>query len=248
MSDRAPASPGRPGPPPVRWGLGEAALAFVAGVILASLLAGAMQAAVGYQAGRGRPVPLSVTTAGLIGLWLGLGGGAVYCSRRRGTGSLARDFGLRLRWPGDVVVGLVIGAGSQYILVPLLYLPFEQVSHSLRRRLETPAKQDVAGVHGAAAVIAIFLLLAIGAPFVEELFFRGLLLRALERRFGPVPAVVGSAVLFGLAHFELLQLPALILFGVVLGVLAERTGRLGPGIVAHATFNAVTVLSLTLRR
>ena len=47
---------------------------------------------------------------------------------------------------------------------------------------------------------------------------------------------------------ELLQLPALILFGVVLGVLAERTGRLGPGIVAHATFNAVTVISLTVRR
>jgi uncharacterized protein len=59
---------------------------------------------------------------------------------------------------------------------------------------------------------------------------------------------VGSSVVFGLAHFEPLQLPALILFGVVLGVLAQRTGRLGPGIVAHATFNAVTVLSLTLSR
>lgn len=232
----------------MRWGLGEAALTFLAGTVLATLVAGVVQAALGYQAGRGRPVPLAVNAASLIGLWIGLGGGAVYCSRRRGSGSLARDFGLKLQWPVDVVVGLVAGAGSQYILVPLLYLPFEQVSHSLRRRLETPAKQDVAGVHGPLAVTAAFLLLAVGAPLVEELFFRGLLQRALKRRFGTVLAIGGSAVLFGLAHFELLQLPALILFGVVLGVLAERTGRLGPGIVAHATFNAVTVISLTVRR
>ena len=78
------------------------------------------------------------------------------------------------------------------------------------------------------------------------MFFRGLLQRSLARRFGPVVAIAGSAVLFGLAHFELLQLPALILFGVVLAVLAHWTGRLGPGIVAHATFNAVTVLTLTV--
>jgi membrane protease YdiL (CAAX protease family) len=58
-------------------------------------------------------------------------------------------------------------------------------------------------------------------------------------------ATIGSAVAFGLAHFELLQLAALILFGLVLALLAERTGRLGPGIVAHATFNAATVLTLT---
>jgi membrane protease YdiL (CAAX protease family) len=59
---------------------------------------------------------------------------------------------------------------------------------------------------------------------------------------------VGSAILFGLAHFEALQLAALILFGLILGTLAYRTGRLGPTIVAHAAFNAVTVLTLTLNR
>ena len=88
----------------------------------------------------------------------------------------------------------------------------------------------------------------IGAPVIEELFFRGLLFRSLRRRFGPWPAIVGSAVVFGLAHFELLQLPALIAFGLVLGFMAEKSGRLGPGIVAHAAFNAATVLSLTLAK
>jgi membrane protease YdiL (CAAX protease family) len=88
----------------------------------------------------------------------------------------------------------------------------------------------------------------VGAPVVEELFFRGLVLRSLQRRFGDGWAVAGSAVAFGLAHFEPLQLPALVVLGVVLGVLALRTGRLGPGMFAHGAFNAITIIALALQR
>ena len=88
----------------------------------------------------------------------------------------------------------------------------------------------------------------VGAPVIEELFFRGLLLRALKARIGSVGAVIASGVLFGLAHFEPLQLPVLALFGVVLGMVALRTGRLGPGICAHAAFNSLAVYSLLSSR
>jgi membrane protease YdiL (CAAX protease family) len=242
------AEDGAPDAPSVRWGLGEAALAFLAGSIASVFLGGLAQVAIGFKPGHNRPIPLAISVASLVGLWIGLGGGAVYASRAKGSGRLVRDFGLRLRWPIDVGIGLIAGVASQYIMVPLLYLPFEQVFPNLRHRLETPAKQDTAGVHGGLQVTVLFLFLAVGAPLVEELFFRGLVQRAVARRFGRVAAIGASAVLFGLAHFELLQLPALILFGVVLAVLADRTGRLGPGIVAHAAFNAVTVLTLTLNR
>ena len=40
--------------------------------------------------------------------------------------------------------------------------------------------------------------------------------------------------------------PALVAFGAVLGTLAYKTGRLGPGIIAHMAFNAVTVIALLL--
>jgi membrane protease YdiL (CAAX protease family) len=39
------------------------------------------------------------------------------------------------------------------------------------------------------------------------------------------------------------QFPGLALFGIILAVLAYRTGRLTPSIGAHAAFNAVAVLS-----
>jgi len=92
------------------------------------------------------------------------------------------------------------------------------------------------------------IVVVVGAPVVEELFFRGLVLRSLQRRFGDVWAVVGSAMLFGVAHFEPLQLPALVGLGVVLGVMAVYNKRLGPSIFAHAGFNLVTMIALALQR
>jgi membrane protease YdiL (CAAX protease family) len=51
-------------------------------------------------------------------------------------------------------------------------------------------------------------------------------------------------VVFGLAHFQGIQLPALLLFGGVAALLAVRTGRLGPAILCHVGFNAWTVFQL----
>ena len=63
---------------------------------------------------------------------------------------------------------------------------------------------------------------------------------------GPCLAVVASGVLFGLAHAESLQLLGLAAFGVVLGVVSYRTGRLGMNIVAHASFNALALSAVVL--
>jgi membrane protease YdiL (CAAX protease family) len=79
---------------------------------------------------------------------------------------------------------------------------------------------------------------------VEEIFFRGLVLRALLGRL-PVPAAVAvSGLAFAFAHFEPVQFAGLAVFGAVLGLLAWWTGRLGPGIAAHAAFNAAALLTL----
>ena len=82
----------------------------------------------GYKSSTGAAIPLAVTAADLIGLWVGLAGAAVYASRRRGTGSLGRDFGWRFGAWWDVPLGAAAGLGSQYLLIPLLYLPFEHAT------------------------------------------------------------------------------------------------------------------------
>ena len=66
----------------------------------------------------------------------------------------------------------------------------------------------------------------------------------MARKLATWPTIVITAVLFGASHGQLLQFPALAAFGVVLGVIAHRTGRLGMNIWAHVGFNATTVVIL----
>ena len=227
-----------------RWGLPEAVLGFAVGLLLSGITAALAESLTGYRPASGSPIPVLVTAADVLGLWVGLIGAVLYGSRVRGQGDLGRDYGWGLgRW-WDLPAGAAVGLASQYALIPLLYLPFEHIDRHLRHQLSQPAQQDTGAAHSIGAVVVLSFFLVVGAPIVEELFFRGLLLRSLLGRTPPPVAIVVSAVLFGLAHFEAVQFAGLATFGVVLGILAWRTGRLTPGIGAHAAFNAAAVISV----
>lgn len=217
-------------------------MGFAAGLLMASLATAIAEAEAHYR--RGAPLPVAVIGADVGGLWVGLVAASLWASRRHGRGSLRGDFGLRFRWRSDLLVGVAVGLACQFALLPLLYLPLEALDPALRHQLGRPAEQDIGAAHGAVAVAALLLLLAVGAPLVEELFFRGLLLRGLLGRLPAPLAILLSGVLFGLAHFEAVQLLGLAVFGIVLGTLAWRTGRLGPSVAAHAAFNAAAVVSV----
>jgi membrane protease YdiL (CAAX protease family) len=208
------------------------------------LTAAIAEGATGYRVGSGKPLPVAVISANVAGLWLGLAGAAVIASRRYGSGNLGRDFGFRVGAWWDLPIGALVGLACQYLLVPLLYLPFRHFDRSIDQQLSQPVHQDTGGVHTPATAVVILLFLAIGAPLFEELFFRGLLLRSLLGRLPAVVAILITSVLFALAHFEAVQFAGLAVFGVVVGYLAWRTGRLGPSIGAHVAFNAAAVLSV----
>ncbi|MDA8047526.1 MAG: CPBP family intramembrane metalloprotease [Actinomycetota bacterium] len=216
---------------------------FAAGIVLSSVTASVAEAATGYHTSSSAPLPVAVTAADLVGLWAGLIAAAVWWSRVHGTGRVTADFGYRVRTWWDLPLGVAVGLACQYGLVPLVYRPFEHFDHNLSRQLGQPAQKEVGAAHSNLSVVVLLLFLAVGAPLVEELFFRGLLLQSLSRWANPVVGVVGSGVLFGLAHFEKLQFLGLALFGVVLAAMARRLRRLGPGIAAHMSFNTVAVLA-----
>jgi membrane protease YdiL (CAAX protease family) len=161
---------------------------------------------------------------------------------------VAAAIGLRFVLPADALVGLAAGAASSLVLVPVVYTALRAaglLDAADVLRLSDPAERlaDAVGRVGPKFAVLV-VLVGIGAPVVEECFYRGLLQRAAVAKFGP-PAGVGlTAAFFALAHLETLQFPGLFAFGLVLGVLAYRTGRLGPGIVAHMVFNGLTLARL----
>jgi hypothetical protein len=93
-----------------------------------------------------------------------------------------------------------------------------------------------------APFVANFVVIAVAAPIVEEIVFRGVGFAAL-RQLGGVPfAVAGTAVAFGLVHGLVVGLPILVFFGVVLAVLRAHTGSVYPPIVLHGVFNGLALI------
>ena len=97
-------------------------------------------------------------------------------------------------------------------------------------------------VHGHVAPFVLSVIaVAVVAPIVEELTFRGLGFHLLER-YGRSAAIGGVGVAFGVWHGIPALLPVMIPFGAGLAYLRDRTDSVYPGIVAHALFNAVNVI------
>lgn len=82
------------------------------------------------------------------------------------------------------------------------------------------------------------------APIVEELVFRAGVFRYLRNRLPGVSAYLVSAIFFSALHANAAAFVPLVVFGVVLAFVYERTGRLSICIFAHALFNLHTLAIL----
>lgn len=183
---------------------------------------------------------VATMVAGQIGFWAVLVATLLHETPAQGWPAGDR-LGLRFRWV-DAPIGLVVGVATQLVVIPALYLPFRSL---IDDDLSGPARDLLGGASGLGlAVIGVSVVVV--APVVEELFFRGLLLGAMQHRSGTAAAVAASSVVFGATHFQPLLLPALATAGAVFAVSAVRTGRLGTAIAVHAAFNATTFVAVGL--
>jgi membrane protease YdiL (CAAX protease family) len=168
------------------------------------------------------------------------------CSRRWGSGSLQRDLGFEFR-PVDLGWGLLTALASYTALVAVaVFLALTRLPTTTNTRDLVGQRHTVVVVFAAVGVLV--------APVVEELFFRGVLLRSFRSRLAPAAAIAAQALVFGMYHISLtygagnvglvLSISAL---GVVLGVAAHQLRRLAPGMVAHAIFNTVAFITLLAR-
>jgi membrane protease YdiL (CAAX protease family) len=94
----------------------------------------------------------------------------------------------------------------------------------------------------AGAYAANFVVVALVAPVVEELTFRGVGYGLLEQYGRPV-AIVVVGIAFGLAHGLVEALPVLAAFGMLLAWLRAKTGSVVPGIVVHSLFNSIALIA-----
>ena len=162
----------------------------------------------------------SAPSAAAVRGWVRQAGGSVRPLLPRST-----DYaGLRRSWPRDLAAGITVGV----VALPLA-LAFSVAT----------------GVGAAPGLITA----VIAAPIVEEMVFRGVVMRGLRSRLPVVVVIVLQGALFGVAHVDPVRgvgniglVMVLSGVGVAFGVAAALLGRIGPTIVAHAIFNGMVLL------
>jgi len=152
----------------------------------------------------------------LIFQWAVFVGVPFWAAKRKGLGSLSADFGFRFR-RFDPILGLGIAVGMQALLYGA-QKALMALGVSFHGSDNTGMVTSQAGVW----LLVMALGAAVAAPIGEEIFFRGLLLRALLRRFakvdlaaagpaterftagrrraGVIASVLVSAAIFGILH------------------------------------------------
>ncbi len=82
----------------------------------------------------------------------------------------------------------------------------------------------------------------VAAPLAEELFFRGLLFRAIQARWGLALGMAISGLLFALVHFEVSVVIPFWGIGMLFAFAYYQSGSLWTPVIAHAIFNGVSFI------
>jgi uncharacterized protein len=151
-----------------------------------------------------------------------------------GLGNRRELFALRrpLSWRRAARIGLAI-----VVAMILLSAILDPILHPGREQGLTPKHWE--GSH-AVQYIANAVAIAVVAPIVEELTFRGLGF-SLLRPYGEWTAIVLVGLLFGLAHGLVQALPLLVALGTGLAYLRSRVDSVYPGMIVHGLFNAAAL-------
>lgn len=207
----------------IAWAVAQLAAALIARTMMPAQEAGAAQAVVLLA------ITLVATPAPVIVLWLAV--------RRAGRGFCEY---LALNWPSRF--DLILGLGCLVILLPLGDL----ASHLSGRDVVPPfVVEAYKHARDAGALPLLVVTFVIAAPAMEEIIFRGFLLRGFaETRIGVVGAILLTSLCWASLHvqYEVFFIVQILVIGVVFGWLRWRSGSTGLTLFLHCLINLTALL------
>ncbi|MEX0776818.1 MAG: CPBP family intramembrane glutamic endopeptidase [Phycisphaeraceae bacterium] len=197
--------------------------------------------------------PHDLALMALLAQLVGLGPAVIYFLVRCALAGGWDQAGL---WPGKPVRLLRLAALATVVALPVVFAaglltqwislivgqPVPQVAHEMLKVMLAAESRGTVALLCVSAIVV--------APLLEEVIFRGLVQTSLLSVMGRWPVVGVSAVFFAVMHLPAVgvwqAMPPLLVLGLILGWLYEKTGSLWPGIALHAAFNAANVAMLLL--
>ena len=179
---------------------------------------------------------------------VGLGDALIYFSLIRIFLRLIRrpysDLGFVKPLKRFVVLGFVVGI--------LLFIGIGLLGNVLTHIFGTPAPQSftvaVKGVNYQWEFGLLAFLGGVVAPIKEEMLFRGLIYPPLRRALGRGKGMLLTGLFFATLHFDFVRFLPLLIGGVVLAWLYERSASIWPAVVAHGTWNILMAAALWIQR
>lgn len=176
---------------------------------------------------------------------LGYGPSLVWCwyVQRRWADDRWSGIGWQFRWSdlGWGPLAYLAAIGTQIAIAAIVLL----LDIPIASNVEEVSSSDIDRSYLVATVITA----VIAAPLVEEMVFRGVVMRGLLSKMGPFLAIPLQGVLFGVAHVDPVRGwgnvgLAIVLSGVgiAFGAAAYLVRRVGATVVAHAIFNGVVMI------
>ena len=138
-----------------------------------------------------------------------------------------------------------LGCGIALVIVSRLVLVMKNVA-SHHAVLGTDTIRGLQGINSAYGALALFAYAALAVPIIEEVVFRGVLLRTVSRYYAFLFALVVQAGIFMVSHEDTSTFAFIFALAVIAGWLARRSGGLLAPIALHATNNAVATLSVVV--
>lgn len=233
---------GHDGIPAATWGWVEALGVYLLAFLAAGLATVPVFASMGEESDLASIVATVGAALAIIGvllLWL--------TRAHRGWQAVVR-MPSRGRWRSDASAGALFGLGLYplaVIVVGGIVLVILETLTGTTVRAPEQVPQDLSPV----GLVLTIVYAVVIAPFGEELFFRGILFRALRDRFGFAVGAVGSGVAFGLIHYipgpaidAALLMLVMTFVGAAFAFIYERRGAFAAPLAAHVTFNVIGLI------
>lgn len=136
--------------------------------------------------------------------------------------------------------GVLLAAGCAVLLFLLLDKGLDPLLETAFPQSEQAYQEALQALRRAPA--ASLLRVCVIAPAAEEILMRGFVLGGLQAGYGAAAALLISALLFAVLHFNMVQTFSALVCGVVLGLLYLKTGSLPCCILAHAGYNLLSYI------
>ena len=138
-----------------------------------------------------------------------------------------------------------IGFVAYWAILPLLCLVLLGVAAAAQFFSYEPPPQPVVEIYlketQQPTIVFFTFFVALVGPVIEEIFFRGFAYKALRTRFGARAAILGTAAIFASLHMSVIAFLPILLLGIFLAYLYEKTGSLVPSMTSHMIHNVFMV-------